>query len=84
MADNTGKAIFDVGIIGASSKVSTVCTRSVIENDKCSKFLDMDLMQLYLVKHCVGKNHCKIENLNNFIMSDAQGFDAEECAAPES
>ena len=44
VADNTGKAIFDAGIIGASSKVSTVCTRSVIENDKCSKFLDMDLM----------------------------------------
>ena len=84
VADNTGKAIFDAGIIGASSKVSTVCTRSVIEDDKCSKFFDKELLTRYLAKHCVGKGHCNIKNLSDFIMKDAQGFDAAECAAPES
>ena len=84
VADNTGKAIFDAGIIGASSKVSTVCTRSVIEDDKCSKFFNIENLERYLSKHCVGKSHCKIENLSSFVKTNEPGFDAKECAAPES
>ena len=84
MADNTGEAIFDAGIIASSSSMTTVCTRSVIENDKCSKFFDRELLKTYLAKNCVGQDHCKIENLSRYVQSDKAGFDADECNASES
>ena len=56
----------------------------MIEDDKCSDFIDRELMRTYLAKNCVGRDHCLVKNLNNFVLSDKSGFDAEECAASES
>jgi len=41
-------------------------------------------LKTYLAKYCVGKAQCKIENLNGFVMSDMEGFNAEECSAEDS
>jgi len=85
VAINTGLPIFDAGIIHASNSVSTVCTNTVLEDpNKCSNFLNKDKLKYYLAKYCVGKDQCTIKNLSSFVMSNKEGFNAEECSAENS
>lgn len=84
IADNTGKDIFDSGII-PSSNVNTYCTNTAFEDTaKCSSFFKTELLKTSLAKSCVGKAECKIKNLGQFIDREADGFNADECDAESS
>lgn len=52
--------------------------------NKCSDYLDKDLLKQYLTQNCVGKDHCSVKNLNQFVMKTEPGFNSKECAAEDS
>ena len=61
---NTGKPIFDFGIIPASSQVINYCANSSFEDaNQCSKYVNEDKLRQTIVNDCNGKKTCTLENL---------------------
>lgn len=56
ISNNSGKPVFDIGIIPKSNDVNTYCTNSSFEDDsKCSSFINQSKVSEKLQKDCDGQ-----------------------------
>ena len=59
LAGNTGKAVFDIGIIPGSNEDHTYCTNKALGDDNfCTPALKRSTIEADLVANCVGKQSC--------------------------
>ena len=85
VGEETGKPIFDAGIIPKSSSVNTYCANSAFEDPaKCSSYLKKDKLTQDIKSECIGKKQCQIKNLSSYIDHGRAGFSAEECDSDDS
>jgi len=60
-AENTGKAIYEVGIIPSTADVNTYCSNTAFtDTNDCSSKVDTSKFRTTLQDSCVGKSSCQI------------------------
>ena len=85
VGENTGKPIYDIGIIPESSDSNNLCTnKSFKDPARCSDYLDTNAIEVALKADCVGKASCTLTGLSSFIQSSRTGFNAVECNGKDS
>jgi len=85
VGENTGKPIYDFGVIPKSSESSNYCTNESFKDPaRCSDYLDTNAIETALKADCVGKASCTLTGLSTFIQSSRAGFDAVECGGADS
>lgn len=83
IAENTGKPIYDAGVLNSADKVNTYCSHDAFEDpDNCSQYLK-DSFRQQVKTECEGKNTCHITKLNQYINIPTAVKDST-CFAPTS
>jgi len=84
-SESTGLPIFSAGIIPNSSKLSNYCAASSFYDPaECSSFLNVSALQSAIQNECVGKDVCKIANVQSYVNKSDPKFNPEECNGPKS
>ena len=87
LSEKTGETIFSAGIIPKDSKVNTYCSNSAFYDPvNCSSLIDREALQTTLMEHCIGKQKCLIEDINQLVdkSNTANKMLRRECFSNES
>ena len=85
VAENTGKQLFEVGIIPGDSNVLTYCSNDYFtDKKKCSDLIEEARLREVIETECEGKNSCKISNLKQYVAYPSTQSASHACWAHES
>ena len=68
IAENTGKPIFEAGVIPQSADSFSSCSATAFTDAaKCSSFLDTAALTAKIIKECEGQKSCSVADLTSYM-----------------